>query len=103
MGGINENKPAYKGFIWDIIISTRLLRKTGSTSDFWLYVRLSPESNREEIPDEDMTLLTAHGIRIIHLKKSRTESFGQITYDKFQLQCFAFLVSSFLCILYHML
>ncbi|GFH55741.1 hypothetical protein CTEN210_12217 [Chaetoceros tenuissimus] len=85
MGGINENKPAYKGFIWDILISARLLCRTGSTADKWLYVRLSPESNREEIPEEDRKLLTAHGIRIIHLKKSRTESFGQITYDKFHI------------------
>ena len=37
VGGIHEGKMSYKGFIWDVLISASLLRKTGSTADFWIY------------------------------------------------------------------
>jgi len=42
IGAIHEDKPLYKGFLWDVLISANLLRKLGSKADFWLYVRLTP-------------------------------------------------------------
>ena len=83
VGGIHEDKPSYKGFIWDVLISASLLRKTGSTADFWIYTRLSPESKHDSIFEEDKRVLEALGIRIKELEKPEHESFGQLVYDKF--------------------
>ena len=83
IGAIHEDKPSYKGFVWDVLISASLLRKTGSTADFWLYVRLSPESKLDKMPDEDLRLLNALGVKVKHLDKPKHESFSQLMYDKF--------------------
>ena len=83
IGAIHEDKPSYKGFVWDVLISASLLRKTGSTADFWVYVRLSPESKLDKMPDEDLRLLDALGVKVKHLDKPKHESFSQLMYDKF--------------------
>jgi hypothetical protein len=83
IGAIHEDKPSYKGFVWDVLVSASLLRKTGSTADFWLYVRLSPESKLDTMPDEDLRLLDALGVKVRHLDKPKHESFSQLMYDKF--------------------
>eukprot|EP00978_Attheya_sp_CCMP212_P013578 scaffold34093_cov59-Attheya_sp.AAC.4 len=83
IGAIHEDKPSYKGFVWDVLISASLLRKTGSTADFWVYVRLSPESKLDTMPDEDLRLFHALGVKVKHLDKPKHESFSQLMYDKF--------------------
>ena len=83
VGGIHEDKPSWKGFIWDILISASLLRKVGSTADLWIYIRLSPDSKEETLPAEEVRLLNALGVQIKYLEKPKHESFGQLVYDKF--------------------
>jgi len=83
LGAIHEDKWAYKGFLWDIIISANLLRKQGSTADFWVFVRLSPESKLDDLPSEDRRLLEAVGVNIKVLDKPEKESFAQLVFDKF--------------------
>ena len=83
VGGIHEDKPSWKGFIWDILISASLLRKVGSTADLWIYIRLSPDSKEETLPAEEVRLLDALGVQIKYLEKPKHESFGQLVYDKF--------------------
>jgi Alpha-N-acetylglucosamine transferase len=83
IGGIREDSYGYKGFLWDVLISANLLRKLGSKADFYIYVRLSPTSNLDDLPLEDRRLLEALGIRIILLEKPQHESFGQLVFDKF--------------------
>ena len=83
IGAIHEDKPSYKGFIWDVLVSASTLRKAGSKADFWLYVRLSPDSKLDAMPEEDMRLLDALGVRVKHLEKPKHESFSQLMYDKF--------------------
>jgi len=83
LGAIHEDKWAYKGFLWDVIISANLLRKQGSTADFWVFVRLSPESKLDDLPPEDRRLLEMVGIKIRVLDKPEKESFAQLVFDKF--------------------
>lgn len=83
IGGIHEDKPSYKGFVWDVLVSASLLRKTGSTADFWLFVRISPDSKFDQMSDEDLRLLHALDIKVRHLEKPKHESFLQLMYDKF--------------------
>jgi len=44
LGGIHESQPAYKGFLYNILISVNLLKKLGSEADFWVWAQLSPNS-----------------------------------------------------------
>ena len=83
IGGIHEDRPAYKGFLWTILISVNILQKIGSTADFWVYIRLSPDSNLDDLVPEDRRLMEALGIHIVILEKPQIESFAQLVYDKF--------------------
>jgi hypothetical protein len=83
LGAIHEDKWAYKGFLWDIIISANLFRKQGSTADFWIFVRLSPDSKLDDLPLEDRRLLEEAGINIKLLDKPKKESFARLVFDKF--------------------
>jgi Alpha-N-acetylglucosamine transferase len=83
MGGVHEDKFVYKGFLWTILISANLLRKLGSTADFWVYVRLSSQSKLSDLPLEDRRVLELLGIRVLVLDKPRKDSFALMVYDKF--------------------
>jgi len=83
IGGIHEDRPAYKGFMWTIFVSAHLLEKLGTTADFWVFVRLSPESKLDDLPSEDRKVLEALGFNIVLLDKPKKESFAQLVYDKF--------------------
>jgi len=83
IGAIHEDKPSYKGFLWDVLISANILRKLGSKADFWLYARLSPDSKLDSFPTEDLRVLSALGVRVKQLPTPEHESFGQVVYDKF--------------------
>mmetsp|Transcript_50741 Transcript_50741/g.152820 ORF Transcript_50741/g.152820 Transcript_50741/m.152820 type:complete len:464 (-) Transcript_50741:156-1547(-) len=83
IGGVHEDRPSYRGFVWDVLISASLLRRTGSKADFWLYVRLSPGSQIHRIPEDDDRHLKLLGVRVKHLEKPQHDSFSQLMYDKF--------------------
>jgi lipopolysaccharide biosynthesis glycosyltransferase len=84
LGAIHEDRPAYKGFLYDVLIAASLLRKYGSTADIWLWVQLSPDSRLQELPEEDIRLLKALNINIKSLPKPKDESFARIVYEKFR-------------------
>lgn len=83
IGSINDNDLAYKGFMWDVLISAHVLHKHGSTADFWVYTRLSPDSNLTDLPAEDKRLFHELGIKVKQLEKPQKESFARFVYDKF--------------------
>ena len=83
IGGVNEDNFYYKGFVWDVLVSASMLRKLGSTADFWLYIRMSPNSKLDKLPAEDLRLLDALGVNVKHLDKPAYESFGLLMFDKF--------------------
>jgi len=85
LGAINEAKPSYKGFIYSTLVSVRILRRLGSTADCHVFARLSPESNRTALPEEDMRMFAGYNIRVTLLPKLDHESFTQLQYDKFEL------------------
>ena len=83
LGGIHEDKPSYKGFVWTILISANILQREGSDADFCLFARLSPNSNLSDFPVEDKRLFRALDINVVLLDKPKKESFDQLVYDKF--------------------
>lgn len=83
LGGIHEDKPSYKGFVWTILISANILQREGSDADFCLFARLSPNSTLSDFPVEDRRLFRALDINVVLLDKPKKESFAQLVYDKF--------------------
>eukprot|EP00588_Corethron_pennatum_P032212 CAMPEP_0194341362 /NCGR_PEP_ID=MMETSP0171-20130528/89453_1 /TAXON_ID=218684 /ORGANISM="Corethron pennatum, Strain L29A3" /LENGTH=469 /DNA_ID=CAMNT_0039106677 /DNA_START=524 /DNA_END=1930 /DNA_ORIENTATION=+ len=85
ISSIHEDKPAYKGFLYDVFISVNLLKGLGSQADFVLWYQLSPESKLGSLPKEDAELLDKLGIRTLQLKKPKYESFAHLVFDKFRI------------------
>jgi len=84
LGGIHESEPAYKGFLYNILISVNLLKKLGSEADFWVWAQLSPNSTLDDIPEEDMRLFGALDIKVVEMEKPSYMSFSSLMYDKFR-------------------
>ena len=84
MGAVHEDRPAYKGFLYDVLISANLLKRLGSSADLWLWVQMSPESGLNTLPVEDLRLLNEVGIHVQTLSKPKSESFANLVYDKFR-------------------
>lgn len=84
MGAIHEDRLAYKGFLYDVLIAANLLRQYGSTADIWLWAQLSPDSKLQHLPEEDLRLLNALNVHIEQLPKPKDESFASIVFEKFR-------------------
>jgi hypothetical protein len=86
IGGIHEDRPAYKGFLYNVLIAVSILRRKGSNADFVLWVQLSHDSKLSgKLPDEDERLLRAMNVRVRVLDTVKKDSFAQIVYEKFRL------------------
>jgi hypothetical protein len=77
IGGIHEGKPAYKGFLFNILISVSLLRKFGSKADFWLYAQLSPKSQFHSLPPDDMST----PVSVEHTCRTVRKAGGRIVFE----------------------
>ena len=85
LGGIDPGRPAYKGFLYAILISVHILKKLGSRSDFIVMTQLSHNTTgRDELPPGDERLFQDMGIITKHLPKPIKSSFAQLVYEKFR-------------------
>jgi hypothetical protein len=77
LGGCKpEDKfPAYRYFVYNILVSARVLREAGSQADVVAFFQISYNSTFDRLPSEDVRLLEAMNIRIIYIPKSAQESF----------------------------
>jgi hypothetical protein len=77
LGGCNpdEDFPAYRSFIYNILVSTRVLREAGSQADVVAFFQISYKSTYDRLPSEDVRLLEAMNVRIKYIPKSPQESF----------------------------
>jgi hypothetical protein len=77
LGGCNpdEEIPSYRYFIYNIIVSARVLREAGSQADVVAFIQISYASTFDRLPSEDVCLLEAMNVRIKYIPKSAQESF----------------------------
>jgi hypothetical protein len=85
VGGCNPAEQDYKGFLYNILVATRILREEGSTADVVAYFQISYKSDADTLPAEDVRLLSALGIRIMYIPKSYSESFYETVLNKFRI------------------
>jgi hypothetical protein len=84
VGGVNEKKPGYRGFLLNILIATRILANEGSTADVIAYFQMSPASDLDKLPEEDQRLLSRMNVHVKYLPKPKQESFYDIVFEKFR-------------------
>lgn len=84
IAGCMPSKPLYRYYIYDILVSTRIQRLSGSTADVVVFVQMSYESNNHVLPKEDAELLQFYRIRIVYIEPTPHESFYRTMLDKFR-------------------
>jgi hypothetical protein len=85
IGGVDPQRPAYKGFLYNILVSARVLRQLHSTADVVALFQLAYHSHSNGLPDEDVAALRGLGIRLYYLERSAHESFYETVLNKFQI------------------
>jgi hypothetical protein len=77
VGGCNpdEEFPPYRYFVYNILVSTRVLREAGSQADIVAFFQISYQSTYDRLLSEDVRLLEAMNIRIEYIPKSPYENF----------------------------
>ena len=84
IGGCNPKEGSYRHFIYNILISTKILHEHGSRADIVVFIQLSNKYDGEELPSEDRRVLDAMGVEIRYIPKDPHESFYTVTLEKFR-------------------
>jgi hypothetical protein len=86
IGGCDPDNPSYRGFLYNIMVSTRLLRDQGSTNDVVAFFQLSYRyQNGTTLPDDDLKALRGLDIRVYYIPPSPYESFYETVLNKFRI------------------
>jgi lipopolysaccharide biosynthesis glycosyltransferase len=81
VGGSNAH---YRGFLYNVLVATQILREEGSTADFIILIQISSKSAARHLPTHEETWLQSLGIRIIYIPKSpNLETFYDLQMQKF--------------------
>jgi hypothetical protein len=75
IGGCMPEKPSYRFFIYNMLITARILREAGSRADIVAFFQLSYESAHEKLLEEDVRQLLAMNVKIKYIPKSPQECF----------------------------
>ena len=87
LAGCNPDKPSYRGFLFNILISVHVLQTSGSKADFVVHVRMASDTKHEQLPDPEMEWLKRLQCRVIYLPKAAmgTENFDESQMLKFNI------------------
>lgn len=86
IGGVNPSRPGYKGFLYNILVSARILRQLGSTADVVAFFQMSHAYRRRDtLPAEDLRAIRGMGIKLYYIERSEHESFYETVMNKFRI------------------
>ncbi len=85
VAAVDPNYPFYRGFLYNILVSTRILRQAGSTADVVVMIQMSSKTTLTVLPDEDAEPLHKSNITIRYLQKTIDESFYSAVMEKFRI------------------
>ncbi|KAL7563031.1 hypothetical protein ACA910_013552 [Epithemia clementina (nom. ined.)] len=87
VGGCNPQKTAgYRGFVFNILVATRMLRLRGATADIVALIQLSQNTPDTQLPDQDVRPLEALGVKVRYLtKETGVEDYYELQFRKFDI------------------
>jgi hypothetical protein len=83
IGGCDPSRPSYRGYLYNILISTYIQHQHGSTADTVVYIQMIHSIDAETLPERDVRPLRQLGIHIRYIPKNHDESFHRIILQKF--------------------
>jgi len=85
IAGCESSNPSYMGLLHNIIVAAHILRRSGSTSDIVILVRMATTSTETSLLlDTDVEeVLQKYGIILKYLEKAKVDNFYTAMLDKF--------------------
>ncbi|KAL7563032.1 hypothetical protein ACA910_013553 [Epithemia clementina (nom. ined.)] len=85
IGGCNPQQPSgYRGFVYNVLVATRMLRQRGAQADIVALFQISQKSSDTELPEQDARPLEALGVKVRYLtKETGIEDYYQLQFRKF--------------------
>ena len=87
VSGCSEEKPGYKGFLYNCVVAATILRNSGSIADVVVMVQMSESTESNSLPIAEEKMLSDNGIKIRYLPKMRSkdnECFYALVQEKFR-------------------
>ena len=85
-GGVRpEDFTSYRGYLFNVLIATRILREQGSQADVVLWVQIATKSPATQLPLEHENWLQKAGVQLRYIPKSKFEAFQDIIMQKFRI------------------
>lgn len=88
IGGCNPENGLYRGFLYNAMVASEILREEGSTSDVVVVIQMSYNTTAVKLPKRETTALDKLGIAIKYLDKTPHESFYDTVLSKFRILAF---------------
>ena len=86
MGGANpDHFGSYRGYLYNILIATQILRERGSTADIVVWCQLTCHTNATSLPAVHEQWLSRANIYLRYIPKNQMESFIDIVMEKFRI------------------
>jgi hypothetical protein len=85
VGGCNPENPSYTGYLYNILIAARILRKRGSQADIVVSIQMAYKSQDDKLPAAHGNMLQKLDVQIRYIEKSATESFYEAQLEKFRI------------------
>jgi hypothetical protein len=84
VGGVSEDNPGYRGFLYTAMIASKVLRQYGSTADVLVMIQYAHTSNYTDLPEAEM--LGKLSMRLQYLPRATSQgSFADVVLQKFQI------------------
>lgn len=85
VGGIDPNRGGYRGFLYNILVATYILRREGSKADVVARFQMSAEYEGDRLPSHEERELEKMGIKFEYIPKpdSGKGTFYDLTMQKF--------------------
>ena len=85
IGGIDPSSSGYRGFLYNVMIATYLLRPHGSKSDIVLFLQMSGNATVDTLPVKEEKELQDLEIKYRYMERPQHHSFSHIIMEKFQI------------------
>jgi hypothetical protein len=86
IAGCDADKPTYRGFLYNVLVSAHMLKSNGSTADVIVLVQMSQRAaTNTSLPREEEHMLNELGVRIHYLPTPNVDTFYSAMLAKFSI------------------
>jgi hypothetical protein len=85
IGGVRPDQTTkYHGYLYDILVSAKILKDRGSINDVVVWVQMSKSTSSTALTEVENNWLSQYGVQVRYLAKNKDESMATLMMQKFK-------------------